>query len=1497
MNNKVESAFYKTIMEGVAKYVKKNTPTYTTAKVVSIDDDGTPYVRFPGAETTTPVTTVTNAAKGDEVLVQVNSNGDAYVYGNLTDQPVSKVEIDKITENTTNVLQQFEYSLDEIIEGLTGKFVEIGDSDIQVLSSNIIKNSKGLNLFSGLNDIGDEYIHTDETGMDIKTVITAGELNDTVTDTINLIGGSFPHMHFGRDYILYGQTWQTYKSQIGNRAIGFGNVRPNSTGAFAVGNQATVQANSNYGTAFNSATVQNSAYGFAANDGTARDGGYAAAFNKAYADAEASFATGSSGNFAKGMYSAVFGNQVIARGKNSFAEGYGESSSQANTANGVASHVAGYRTKTGDNGHYSFVSGMFNISNYLGQTVIGRANVNKSDTLFEVGNGEVQYSQIYSGYPLYTKISNSNAFEVTGDGYIRTGIGMEKIGFGKESNSYGYFIPPDLTLPQVLGYYYNTKFYEEPEHLTEITGESGKLYKDQTSGATILLYRWENDEFIDADTPVFIAWGSGGGVVYTAGDGIDISPTNEISVDDSIARMTDIPTVPTNVSAFVNDAGYLTQHQDLSNYIQKSLTAGLVKNDGTIDTTDYAEASDIPDVSNFISKSQTSGLVKNDGTIDTTTYATASSLAGYLPLAGGTMTGAINSQHIVPATDDSYRLGSSTSKYNSAYIKRIYNLASIESTTDGSKRLLVPAKSGTIAVNEDLPNVVGNLISVTPILESGTLIANVTISGVSTNLYAPSGGSSYTAGDGIDISNDEISVDNTIARLTDIPDELADLSDDSTHRLVTDTEKSTWNGKSDFSGSYNDLSDKPTIPAAQVNSDWNASSGISQILNKPTLATVATSGSYNDLSNKPSIPTLPISIANGGTGGTTVAAARANLDVLKNVMYGGYYPSSQTAGWYTIFEFPVRTMTLAILQIISEEYENSSAIVFINGRYAQQGTTGANQSPEVTLFGNVDYGTAGGYTKFRITQNGANGRLALDIYANGRGANLRIKVLYCDVTDYNVYSTLTPAVYSTVLREVQRNFLDSIETTGNLSLRDSIYMSGAYVHTGNTPKNADSWSEFLNNSGVSTGSGINICQGISETSGIHMDGDTIVMWSPCDDGALWYYDEDEGDVIFHIDEDGNYYDRSGNKISPQVNSDWNATSGVARILNKPTLATVATSGSYNDLSNKPTLSYLPLAGGTVTGTLILSRTTDASGTANNKPALIVGGTDTTAHLELDNNEIIAKANGTTGATLSLNYDGGGRVDIGNSTGGTYIRGNATIDSYNGNWISGLRINSISGNANGSAHITFGGQSGTTSGTTSSYPMYQVGKMSDLSGAFAIRAEYNGTYHDVFKASPTTGLTELLSYANGTTVNITAKEYDIDLAATTLTTSKITLNTNNLLFAGTNTTAGTITTGTGDPSRPFKFTGYESSSIAVSTTAYPSVTLNDGDLILLFLSSGAGNTFYAARLLRNNNGSLQTSNLATTGTSHATVTMRSNGGITIQNTSSSYKLNYKILRLG
>ena len=62
------------------------------------------------------------------------------------------------------------------------------------------------------------------------------------------------------------------------------------------------------------------------------------------------------------------------------------------------------------------------------------------------------------------------------------------------------------------------------------------------------------------------------------------------------------------------------------------------------------------------------------------------------------------------------------------------------------------------------------------------------------------------------------------------------------------------------SGSYDDLSDKPTIPAAQVQSNWaqTTTTAVDYIKNKPALSTVATSGSYNDLSDKPAIPAAQV---------------------------------------------------------------------------------------------------------------------------------------------------------------------------------------------------------------------------------------------------------------------------------------------------------------------------------------------------------------------------------------------------------------------------------------------------------------------------------------------------------------------------------------------------------------------------------------------------------------------------------------------------------------
>lgn len=76
-----------------------------------------------------------------------------------------------------------------------------------------------------------------------------------------------------------------------------------------------------------------------------------------------------------------------------------------------------------------------------------------------------------------------------------------------------------------------------------------------------------------------------------------------------------------------------------------------------------------------------------------------------------------------------------------------------------------------------------------------------------------------------------------------------------------------------------------------------------------------------------------------------------------------------------------------------------------------------------------------------------------------------------------------------------------------------------------------------------------------------------------------------------------------------------------------------------------THSYLPLAGGTVTGTLYLNNNTDASSAADNNVPLIIGNRAGN-HLIIDANEIIAKSSGTAVTKLYL-QDSGGYVYIGN----------------------------------------------------------------------------------------------------------------------------------------------------------------------------------------------------------------------------------------------------------
>jgi hypothetical protein len=68
--------------------------------------------------------------------------------------------------------------------------------------------------------------------------------------------------------------------------------------------------------------------------------------------------------------------------------------------------------------------------------------------------------------------------------------------------------------------------------------------------------------------------------VLTVGSGIDIT-SDTISADNTIARTSQIPTVPTNVSAFTNDAGYLTSYTETDPVFTASAAHGITASDIT----------------------------------------------------------------------------------------------------------------------------------------------------------------------------------------------------------------------------------------------------------------------------------------------------------------------------------------------------------------------------------------------------------------------------------------------------------------------------------------------------------------------------------------------------------------------------------------------------------------------------------------------------------------------------------------------------------------------------------------------------------------------------------------------------------------------------------------------------------------------------------------------------------------------------------------------------
>ena len=277
---------------------------------------------------------------------------------------------------------------------------------------------------------------------------------------------------------------------------------------------------------------------------------------------------------------------------------------------------------------------------------------------------------------------------------------------------------------------------------------------------------------------------SGGGI--TSGE-------VQTMIDTSIADKADkseIPTVPTNVSAFENDVPYLTEHQDLSNYALKSdltpISSGLsALNDEVDDLStameNKADKNEIPSLAGYATEAYVQGYTYDKATIDE-------------KVAGGgtfdptqyynkTQTNQLLSEKADTATTYSKVEVNSllSNKADTTALNEYYNKTQTDALLD--EKLDASAYTPTDLSNYDTKSEVNTKISNATSLVNGALTAhtaNTTVHvtqsekntwnskqdvlsagtgiDISNNVIsATGGGTSYNASSGISITNDEIS--------------------------------------------------------------------------------------------------------------------------------------------------------------------------------------------------------------------------------------------------------------------------------------------------------------------------------------------------------------------------------------------------------------------------------------------------------------------------------------------------------------------------------------------------------------------------------------------------------------------------------------------------------------------------------------------------------------------------------------------------------------------
>lgn len=316
---------------------------------------------------------------------------------------------------------------------------DLSTGELLLLRSNVSGSGNGINVYI------DEYMAIGFGFVDLSGTATSVTLSsssvlllmlDAEENTAQVLsvlgegggGGGLPETPLS---IVHGGTGNT---------VGY--IQTGRAGNTTIGVHATAEGGENESSgevshaegSYNVASGNNShaeGYGTTASDLFAHAEGY-----NTTASEDATHAEGR-GTTASDWYAHAEGHDTTASGEASHAEGASTTASNTGAhAEGVDTTASGYYSHAGGSnsvasGTTSFAHGMKVTAGYDDQTVFGQRNSNKSNTLFEVGNGRWDAS---TGTNIY-----SNAFEVYKDGKASWDNGVTKFQFTASNGKFGFY--------------------------------------------------------------------------------------------------------------------------------------------------------------------------------------------------------------------------------------------------------------------------------------------------------------------------------------------------------------------------------------------------------------------------------------------------------------------------------------------------------------------------------------------------------------------------------------------------------------------------------------------------------------------------------------------------------------------------------------------------------------------------------------------------------------------------------------------------------------------------------------------------------------------------------------------------------------------------------------------------------------------------------------------------------------------------------------------------